>query len=304
MFTTMKNTLKHIGIYTVLIIIFIASISLYWTLFFQSTEKAERYVIEKQSKKGLYFSPRYEIVTDEGEHASYVSKKTFDKLEFGDKITGYETAEYGFYTKLDFIYDSFLLVPLIVVLGFIVMVYTILMLMKIPMIDRIFSRKEKESSSNWVSLCIIIVYSFCAIVFILLMSNNLLHKVVPIAKTETEGHIVKRDFSENITSKGDYSTFDFTIRFADEKGREYQVNKAVSRSTFNNYEYISSIDVSYRNRNPYDIFIKEESITNYISVLIGVFPLMYALAIYTLYLIYQHYFKRNKKQEKSDDDTV
>jgi len=295
----MKRSLKFFGIYIVLLLVLIVSISLYWSLYFQSSEKAERYVIAKQSKKSLYFGPRYQVVTDQDEQASYVSKKTFDSLEFGDKITGYESDENGFYTKLDFIYDSFILVPLIIGLGFIVMIYTIILLTRIPVIDRMLSRQRKDSRSDkdWTTLLIIIVYSLCAIVFILLLSKNLFFKVIPIGKTETEGLIVEQDYNINITSQGDYSTYDLTIQFLDEEGKEYQVNKAVSSSTFNDYEHRTAIDIEYRDRNPYDIFVKEGSIINYISALFGVVPLLYGLTVYTLYLIYQHYFPRNQKED-------
>lgn len=295
----MKRSLKFFGIYIVLLLVLIVSISMYWSLYFQSSEKAERYVIAKQSKKSLYFGPRYQVVTDQDESASYVSKKTFDTLEFGDTISGYETAENGFYTKLDFIYDSFILVPLIIGLGFIVMIYTIILLTRIPVIDQMLSRKRKDSRSDkdWTTLLIIIVYSICAVVFILLVSKNLFFKVIPIGKTETEGLIVEQDYNINITSQGDYSTYDLTIQFLDEEGKEYQVNKAVSSSTFNDYEHRTGIDIEYRNRNPYDIFVNEGSIINYISAFFGVVPLLYGLTIYTLYLIYQHYFGRSKEED-------
>src|SRR5699024_8136521 len=121
---------------------------------------------------------------------------------------------------------------------FILMIYTIILLTRIPVIDQMLSRKRKDSRSDkdWTTLFIIIVYSLCAVVFILLVSKNLFFKVIPIGKTETEGLIVEQDYNINITSQGDYSTYDLTIQFLDEEGKEYQVNKAVSSSTFNDYE--------------------------------------------------------------------
>src|SRR5699024_2054831 len=161
------------------------------------------------------------------ESASYVSKKPFDPLEFGDTVSGYETAENGFYTKLDFIYDSFILVPLIIGLGLIVMFYTIILLTRIPVLALMLARRRlvPRSVKYWTTLFIIIVYTLCALVFILLVSKNLFFKVIPIGKTEAEGLIVEQDYNINITSQGDYSTYDLTIQFLDEEGKEYQVNK-------------------------------------------------------------------------------
>src|SRR5699024_3118752 len=141
----------------------------------------------------------------------------------------------------------------------------------IPVIDRMLSgkRQDSRSDSDWASLLNIIVYSLCGVVFILLLSKNLFFKVVAIGETEAEGLIVEQDYNINITSQGDYSTYDLTIQFLDEEGKEYQVNKAVSSSTFNDYEYRTAIDIEYRDRNPYDIFVKERSIINYISALFG-----------------------------------
>src|SRR5699024_11797005 len=81
------------------------------------------------------------------------------------------------------------------------------------------SRKRKDSRSDkyCTTLFIIIVYSLCAVVFILLVSKNLFFKVIPIGKTETEGLIVEQDYNINITSQGDYSTYDLTIQFLDRK---------------------------------------------------------------------------------------
>src|SRR5699024_7831917 len=190
-------------------------------------------------------------------------------------------------------------VPLIIGLGFTVMIYTIILLTRIQVIDKMLSRKRKDSRSDEdrTTLFIIIVYYLCAVVLIMLVSKNLFIKVIPIVKTEAEVLIVEQDYNINITSQGDYSTYDLTIQFLDEEGKEYQVNKAVSSSTFNDYEHRTGIDIEYRNRNPYDIFVKEGSIINYISAFFGVVPLLYGLTIYTLYLIYQHYFGRSKEED-------
>lgn len=38
--------------------------------------------------------------------------KDFNQYEFGDTVKGYSTDDYSFFTTLDFIYDSFILLPL------------------------------------------------------------------------------------------------------------------------------------------------------------------------------------------------
>lgn len=83
-------------------VVFGTVVSMYWSSFHSpEREVVERYVLEKQSKKGLFLGPRYQIITDNDTYGSFVTKKEFESLAFGDTISGYATNEYSLFTKMD-----------------------------------------------------------------------------------------------------------------------------------------------------------------------------------------------------------
>src|SRR5699024_9287952 len=121
-------------------LIFIAflyvSVTMYFSMFFDSsTVKSEQFVIEKRADKGLFWSPRYQVMTESHPNGNYVRKKQFDQLQIGDKINGYSSDEYSFFTVTDFIYDSLVLVPLIIIFTAMLLMFLNMLIFSIPVIE-------------------------------------------------------------------------------------------------------------------------------------------------------------------------
>lgn len=266
-----------------------------YSSFFLSSDKldAEYYVLEKQSEKGLFLGPRYSVITDNDNGSNFVSKKVFDSLEFGDIIHGHGTDEYGFFTKMDQIYDGSLLILLIIILGFMFIFLLYGCIVSIPAVERKLKKLEmyrtKKKKRNRLGTSILLVILPLALAYSSLYSLNLFYKVVPVGQTFVEGHIIDREFDWNFTPKADYSTYELTIVFTAEDGETYQVKKGVTRATYHNYEYKSSIGLKYRNNNPYDIFIEADSIKEIIGTIANVYTVLYVLCLVTFYLLCRHY---------------
>lgn len=272
--------------------------------FFHTSDKqvAEYYVLEKQSEKGMFFGPRYTVVTDNNTVGNYVSKEEFDSLEIGDTIKGHETFEYGFFTKMDQIYDGFFLLLLIFIIGFMFIMLLYGFIISIPAVEQAMEkRKEQEprkKKRNWFGLSLLGVILILAIAYTSLYSLNLFHKLVPINQTTTTGQIVDREYDLNIKPRADYSTYELTIVFTAEDGETYQVKKGVTSETYNKYGNV--IDLKYRNKNPYDIFIQTESIGETIGAIMNVSTVIYLLCLLIFYLLFRHFMKKRREKRSHD----
>ena len=211
--------------------------------FFHSSDKieAEHFVLEKQSEKGMFLAPRYTVITDDSKVGNYVTKKEFDDIEIGDVIEGHKTFEYGFFTKMDHIYEGAVLIFLIVLIGFMFIFILVTLILSIPPIKEALDRREKgqpqkkrKSIIGWGILTILLLAS---ITYMSLYTLNLFHKLVPINQTATTGLIIDRDYDLNIKAQADYSKYELTIEFTAEDGGEYQVQKGVTRATYDLYKY-------------------------------------------------------------------
>lgn len=286
-----KSIIGTVFILTIFGLLFGTTVWMYYSFFLtQEKEPAEYFVLEKQSEKGLFFGPRYQVITDNSESGNYINKKEFDTLQFGDKVTGFETSDYGFFTKTDQLYDGVLLMFLIVVLGAVFLFLMFRAIAQVPWVNRKLKKREaqrrQKNPKEWLGLGLLVVISILLFTYSLLFTINLFHKVVPINQTEVEGHIVDREYQRTVARRGVYSTYYLTIVFTTEDDQVYQVKKGVTGTTYYKHEYKTAIDISYRNRNPYDIFIKTESMGELIGTIISFRTFIYIASLFFFYWLY------------------
>lgn len=171
-------------------------------------------------------------------------------------------------------------------------------IISIPAVERIVDQREArrpaKKNRNWLGTGILIVLIPIALIFSTLYTVNLFHKLVPIGQTTVEGHIVDRDFDDNYTKKADYSTYDLTISFTANDGETYQVEKGVTQATFAAHESTSSIDVKYRNNNPYDIFINTKGIGEIVFAIVNVQTMIFLLCLLVFYMLFKFIFIKAK----------
>src|SRR5699024_8713162 len=77
-------------------------------------EAVEDVVVEKNSKKGLYLYPRFEIKVEGSETPSMVSKEQFESIEIGDKVSGYMRNEDTFLTDKNIQMELMIGIPILV----------------------------------------------------------------------------------------------------------------------------------------------------------------------------------------------
>lgn len=302
----MKAMRKILGYLLILFILgfILGVVTWMYYSFYLSPEKeaVEQYVIDKQSEKGLFLAPRYRVITDDSPYGNDVTRKTFDSLEFGDKISGYKTNEYGFFTTLDQLYEGSILLAIFIVLGTGFLAILSQLLTMIPAVERIEAKLKRQRF--YMILKNGFVYSFLAIGFLVMFSyvalytNNLFHKLVPIGQTEVEGQVIGRDYEFHRSRRGGYSTYDLMITFTAQDGNSYQVKKRVTRSTYDKYEYYASVPLNYRNRNPNDIFIKTESMMELIGTVISWPTLLYGICLIILYFLLRPKVKALRRKRK------
>lgn len=320
--------MKEIGkiLFAVVILgaIFGVLVSIYVDDFVKSErEPAEQVVLEKQSKKGLFFGPRYQVITNYDHAPSYVTKKEFEALDLGDKVKGYATNTQHFFTKMDDVFAYSILIflglmfgpPLILCL--IVLFATIVDIGRKPtkqdkprQAQNLRKRKRKvKKKRRKLEFWMVLLGGFLAIGLVHngLYTLNLFYKLIPIGQTTVEAKIIDRESDINITSRGNYSTHYLTVLFPAEDGETYRVTKEVSGSTYNKWANESSVEIRYRNKNPYDIFIPITSVLEVISVLLHRWTFLYVLILFiiigsiTYYLEglpYRRAQRRRRRQEK------
>lgn len=308
-FTKMHKFKEILGELLVLVIlgaVFGASVSMYVDYYLTSErEPSERYVLEKQSEKGLFLGPRYQIITDRGGGLSFVTKKEFESLEIGDTIKGHSTNGHYFYTKMDDFYESSLLIFLVLTTGALFIICLVGFIVSIPWIEKKLTeqnkpKQKKKKKKKKIEFWMLLLGGIIAIglVYNTLYTVNLLHKLMPIGQTTVEAEIVDRESDINITSKGNYSTHFLTVVFKAEDGQTYRVKKEITGSTYNQWQDHSTIDIRYRNHNPYNIFVKTKSVLEVISVLLHRWTIIYILVLFIIFGTATYCWENRRRRRK------
>lgn len=253
-------------------------------------------VVAKTANKGLFQPPAHYVkvdINDKNPNDVYdgvlnrVTTFQMKNLEIGDQIKGFIISDNHFMTLYDIIFDS-----IIFVLGVIILILFILAALigiigvfvkeerpkksKLPPKKKRWKKRkvkeEKKSFSIGAAFLIafFVITGFLSFTFMI----NTFHKAVPIFQTKTDAVIVDK-YSERewLAFRGLHALsehtadplFQLTLLYKDENGVERRAIKEVTHHTFYKYEVNDAILISYRDANPFDIFIRESTLLDFID---------------------------------------
>lgn len=262
-----------------------------------SLSKIEQGITAKKSDKSLFRAPSYYVQTEAEDNAREdlfhrITSSQMKNLEVGDKLAGYTTYGGNFYTIYDLLFSSFWLLFAIAIFGGFTVLGLFVLICEIPRVDELLAKTflGRPSSGKfgmgllYVVLAIFLFYSGQ-------IGLNLFHKVIPVNQTVTNAEVIDRYQDINYRKYAD-STFQLTVQFQDEDGHYIQVDKEVTRQTYDDHLAADSFAISYRQNNPYDIFDQSSSPQAmiqsflYLESMLALF--LIAIIIYSVYMIYKH----------------
>lgn len=244
---------------------------------FSAMEPATARTVEKIGKKGLFTPPAYHVRVvlpngDESPYMNRISKSKMNGLSVGDKIDGYSAGPSDFSTVHDILYDSLYYFIGMAALGFIAFCCLFACFLSIPGIERIGKKtpskrkkkrkrkkhkksREQVERKGWriagVTIMLFLIYLAPALL-------NTARKLLPFGKTETNVFIYDSD-SYVTYRKYEDSAYELTISFKDLAGNTIQVIKDVTSHTYGQYTIGDILPISYRNADPYDVFVRNAS---------------------------------------------
>ncbi|WP_438317329.1 hypothetical protein [Sporosarcina sp. FA9] len=249
-----------------------------------SIRSAEATVIEKTASKGLFTPPTYFVWVEltggeEIKNRNRVSKSQIENLEIGDTIKGYLTGATTFSTLRDILIDGLNYLIAIFVFAFIAFCLFVAFFFSIPALERLEKnvsskrfekrrRKRKKKRKNKVDSrqrawrnagIVIVIFLFIAKNFVV----NLIRTVQPFGKTKTEATVVDR-FEYTTYRKYEDSIRELTISYKDHAGRTIEMAKDVTGHTYPQYGIGDKLPISYRNADSYDVFVRGNSIWDYL----------------------------------------
>lgn len=272
-----------------------------------SAKKEDVIIVDKIGEKGLFTQPAYfvRVLLPNGEEANYlnrVSKRQINNLEPGDSISGFSTSPSNFSTIRDFLYDSMFFLFGITLFGFITFCAVIVLITQIPAVDRFLKTKTflgRTSKGNGMKLLASVMAIF--LFFVGRFLFNLFQKLFPFMKTKTDAVIIDKD-SYITYRKYEDSSFELTLLFRDESGNTIKVIKDVTQHTYNKYGIGEKLPATYKDSNPYDLFISDTTVTDvlhtFLYVEFLVYIVMIAVMIYTGFKLWKYKDIYSKKRYK------
>lgn len=278
-----------------------------------NTEDTPAIVTEKFSKNSLTGKPTYFVIVDLNEVGGHngVENKVFGwqfkQLEVGDEVKGHHIHGEHFFTTLDIVTDSFVIIFLMIFLLFIL---AALLFWPIgsylekkeakfkshplnkpkqrnkvlprhhgdkvkprenKLLKMILPKKVYRSYSKLLTMEIILLAMLgIALLFVSSFVMNGFQKFSPIGKTVTEALIVDKDSDSEIYYYiGEVSDpyFALEVIFPDDDGEMRTVEKEVVKSVYEKYEVGESISISYIKWNLYNIFVRDFSFWGFIQTM-------------------------------------
>ncbi|GKV68879.1 hypothetical protein NCCP2716_13770 [Sporosarcina sp. NCCP-2716] len=281
-----------------------------------SYESATVMSVEKTGEKGLFTPPSYyvRVTLPNGKEAPYmnrISKKQVSELKPGDPVKGYSSGPSDFSTIRDIIIDSVFYLIGICVLGFLALCCLIATFLSIPGLERMEQtsgrkrtlkkkrkmgreqRKVRKVQSGW-GIAGIFVFVFLAITSRFLV--NLSRKLLPFGKTETEA-LIYDTYSHVTYRKHEDSAYEFTVAFQDSAGQTVKAVKNVTRHTYQQYGLGDKLPISYRDANPYDIFVRGTTVQDLLQATITAEFFLYAALLAVSAFVGWAFFDSRQKRK-------
>lgn len=147
---------------------------------------------------------------------------------------------------------------------------------------------------------VLYVFLVVALLFTSSFVINGVQKLAPIGKTATKALVIDSDAESEIYYYiGEVSDpyYSLELVFPDENGEMRKVIKEVTRSVYRKHGVGDSIEISYVNWNPYNIFVRDYSLLNIWETVTYVKYLFYVSILFGLFIfIGLYYFSRKDKK--------
>jgi hypothetical protein len=299
------------------------------------TEDNPAIVTEKFSEKSLTGTPNYYVTVDLNEDGSsnLIQNKVlswqFKRLEVGDAIKGHYIHGEHFFTTLDIVIDS-----VVVIFILLLFLFLLLLLLSWPIFIFIEKREKqnkpplflkekkkiKREDKNKEKKHILqhffpnfsiwnMFFPTLLVIAILFTSGfviNGIQKFSPIGKTTTEALVIdsgaEREIFYYFPAKYADPYYSLDLLFTDENNdREYRVVKEVTSSVYDKRYIGDKIKISYVTQNPYNVFVPDFSLLNiletfrYNKFIWKIFVLLSILAFFMI-KFYLDKKKRNSRR--------
>ncbi|WP_203364223.1 hypothetical protein [Bacillus sp. REN10] len=262
-----------------------------------SATEQEAIVIDKIGEKSLFTPPSYyvRVKLPNGEEVNAlnrISKKQIHELEPGDRISGLATSSISFLTIRDMLFGNILYLVAILLFGLFSIGSVFLLISEIlPAVERFLEEKTflgRTTNGMGILIGVTAIFMYFASTFL----YNLFHKLIPWMKASTEAKIIDK-YSYITYRKHEDSTYQLTLLFEDRNGHEMKVIKEVTENTYGHYVIGDPLPISYRQSNPYDIFVNGTNGADIIDTLFYNETLIYISSIaVTLFVGYALLGKR------------
>lgn len=270
----------------------------------KDVKKTEVIVVEKFGQKGLFGPPSHHVrvLLPNGEKADYsnqVSKRQLNDIEVGKTISGYAKNDAHFSTLRDYIFDSLISIGVITIFGTMTLLGLLVLLTEIPWINRFLENKtflgrESNGKFGWGVFYVTMgVFFYIAFRFM----KNLFFKLIPWKQTETNAVILDAEFYKTNRRYED-SFYEYSIQFQTESGEIIHATKAVTSQTFERYQIGDVLPITYRQGQPYDLFVTNGSLSDFLSMifyrelLVDVaVTVVFIASVYVYFRYYSPFFK-------------
>ncbi|GIN74194.1 hypothetical protein J14TS2_46690 [Bacillus sp. J14TS2] len=253
----------------------------------------------KYSKKGLYLYPRFEILVSNSERPSSVTKEQFESIHVGDKISGYMKNEETFVTEKDIQFEKLLGIPILAVLYLATFSFGIGLLKNVTWIKKwtnILQRIVKVSIS-----ILLIIYVTTGFVLTVLAATNIFHKINKWNLTEVEATVWGGDYDITRSYKGaSYTTYELLLHYQDESGKDHLTKKAVTNTTYKQYDVNQAIPLLYRNNDVYDTFVFTKSINEIWPAFFNLYTFFLGFYYVSIFAMLKAWRKRKRKQVEEE----
>lgn len=285
-------------------------------------EKTRATVLAKTAEKGLFRPPAYYVKVDWNEKSgdlhegvlNRISSRQMKNIEVGDEISGYLVSENHFITLLDLATDGLLL------FFFLVFLFLMVIALVSAWVGNMFSaakkqnkkkrkrkkgkkkstkRRQNEEKCFGIGFYLFVVFFVIVGFFSVTALWNGMQKVSPVGKVETEAVIVDKYAERQWQTTYHFNPlYQLTLQFTDHEGNEYQMKKEVTPNTYNKYSISDTILISYKNDDPFDIFIEDMTWKDMYQAYIYWELSLYIIFVATVILVIVFGLKRIFNREK------
>lgn len=311
----MKKVLKTVLFWLFILFLLLSTVILTYQYFhsyqWMHAQKAEMTVAHKLMHQNDFLPHAYYVLVDEQDEEissiydtkrHYISKMQWQRLDAGDKVSGFTTDGQNFYTVLDFFRNSIVFfIVLVIFIG-------LLAILLYPSMLRMrwigtYLEKVSETLQRYIprhlrwKQAVLGACSLLLSVFSILFLLHIFHQVIPLHQTKTEAKVIEKNVDR---SSGPYLRmhhYYLTVEYDAENGEQIAIIDVPMRAYQASVE--ETISISYRNANTYDAFYASPPLKRLMDVVLSVKMVLFGLMLYILYWFVKLYIKeRNSHQKK------